>query len=516
MEKEIAVDVNPYQTRVVLLEDGAPSEIYIERRGHERLVGNIYLGKVQNVLPGMQAAFVDIGLERNAFLYAGDILLDKADFIFPGGGSNIRIDTPNIQDMVRPGQQIMVQILKEPVCTKGARITTHITLPGRTLVLMPTVNYVGVSRCIEDDTERDRLRAIVDALKPDGMGAIVRTAAEGKNSEEFESDFRFLQRLWERIVNKSRLLTAPHLLHAEEPLAFRTIRDLLTKDIDRLLVNDREFYERMQIVAGIVSPQLKERVELYSQDDDLFESLGLDRAIDKALSRKVWMKNGGFIVIDQTEALTTIDVNTGKYVGSDNLRETITNTNCEAAREIAHQLRLRDISGIIIIDFIDMEELADKEQVLETLREELKNDRTKSNVLGITQLGLVEMTRKKTRHSISYTLQTACPYCGGGGKVLSNESVVLKLMKALNKQLRDSTCSSFSVKVHPDVADMINSSLDEHILNIMGGTEAKTVYLHASPYIHIEEFSIEPLCDKAAIKHAQETSRAYVFGSVRE
>ncbi len=509
MEKEIIVDINPYQTRVVLLEDGSPSEIYIEHRGRERLVGNIYKGRVQNVLPGMQAAFVDIGLERNAFLYAGDIQIDRSDFTFDGKQDEIKPAPLNIKDIVKPGQEVIVQIVKEPVGTKGARVTTNITLPGRTLVLMPNVCYVGVSRRIEDEEERTRLKNILeDIIAEYHMGVIVRTAAEGKGIAEFHADLQFLARLWERIQQKGKLLTAPHLIHAEEPLVFRTIRDLFTPDIKRLVINDKEFYEKIQVVAGILSPALRERVELYEGIPDMFDLLGLESAIEKALSRKVWMKNGGYIIIDQTEALTTIDVNTGKFVGTDNLQETITLTNCEAAKEIARQLRLRDISGIIVVDFIDMDEIADKERVLATLRAELQKDRTKSNVLGITQLGLVEMTRKKTRQCISHTLQSPCPYCGGDGKVLSQETVVLKARKQLMRMFSsDSTCD-YLLRVHPHIAEIIaeHSLPQSPILPVMNG---KTVYVQTDHHMRVDEFEVSRLCTQEDVRRAQAMARAY-------
>ena len=509
MEKEIIVDINPYQTRVVLLEDGVPGEIYIERRGRERLVGNIYKGKVKNVLPGMQAAFVDIGLERNAFLYAGDIQTDRSDFVFQGQQSAIPNAVPNIKDIVKIGQEIMVQIVKEPVGTKGARVTTNITLPGRTLVLMPSVDYVGVSRRIGDEEERSRLKEALEHIAKDsGMGAIVRTAAEGKTEEEFSADFVFLSRLWERIRQKGVMVSAPRLLHAEEPLVFRTIRDLFTPDIKRLAINDREFFDRVQIVAGIISPALRERVELYEQIPDLFDLLGLEGAIEKALAHKVWMKNGGYIIIDQTEALTTIDVNTGKYVGTDNLQETITATNCEAAREIARQLRLRDISGIIVVDFIDMDEIADKERVLATLREELAKDRTKSNVLGITQLGLVEMTRKKSRQCISHTLQTPCPYCGGSGKVLSTETMVLKVRRQLMRLIATESTKIYLVRVNPAIAKAIedNSSEQSDILPIPAGG---TVWVEAVERMHMEQFEVTGLSSKEELERVKAEAKAY-------
>ena len=509
VEKEIIVDINPYQTRVVLLEDGSPSEIYIERRGRERLVGNIYKGKVQNVLPGMQAAFVDIGLERNAFLYAGDIQIDRSDFTFHGEQNDIKPAAPNIKDIVKPGQEVMVQIVKEPVGTKGARVTTNITLPGRTLVLMPSVNYVGVSRRIEDEEERTRLKNTLEGITEEyKMGVIVRTAAEGKGEAEFRADMHFLARLWERIQQKSKLVSAPHLIHAEEPLVFRTIRDLFTPDIKRLVINDREFYEKVQVVAGILSPALREKVELYEGVPDMFDLLGLETAIEKALSRKVWMKNGGYIIIDQTEALTTIDVNTGKYVGTDNLQETITVTNCEAAKEIARQLRLRDISGIIIVDFIDMDEIADKERVLATLRAELQKDRTKSNVLGITQLGLVEMTRKKTRQCISHTLQSPCPYCGGDGKVLSHETVVLKARKQLMRMMATESSCDYLLRVHPHIAEIIaDHSLPQ--MPILPAMNGRTVYVQADHHMRIDEFEVQRLTSQEEIRRAQATARAY-------
>lgn len=502
MQKEIIVDVNPYQTRVVLMEDEKPSEILIERRGRERLVGNIYLGKVQNVLPGMQAAFVDIGLERNAFLFAGDIQLDKQDFTFRGSDSELPA-AQNIREVVKSGQEILVQVVKEPVGTKGARVTMHITLPGRTLVLMPTVNYIGVSRRIEDEEERTRLKGILDEIRPSGFGVIVRTAAAGKIREEFESDLHFLIRIWERICQKEKYLTPPHLIHAEEPLVFRTIRDMFTPDVERLVINDKEMYEKTQMVAGIISPCLRDKVQLYDKVPDIFDELGLDSVIDKALSHKVWMKNGGYIIIDQTEALTTIDVNTGKYVGSsDNLQDTITQTNCEAAAEIAHQLRLRDISGIIIIDFIDMDEISDKQRVLETLQEELKKDRTKSNVLGITQLGLVEMTRKKTRQCISNTLQSTCPYCGGTGKILSKESVMLKLRRLLRCYFAQESCNNYLVRVNPEVAETIEKTLKE-APDVLFFEEGRMLWIESVPSMHIQEYEIKPIFTDQELEHVR-------------
>ena len=510
MRKEIIVDCNPYQTRVALLEDGVPCEIYIERKGRERLLGNIYKGKVQNVLPGMQAAFVDIGLERNAFLYAGDIQVDRSEFAFDKDQGELPAgDVPNIKDIVKQGQEIMVQVFKEPVGTKGARVTTHVTLPGRSIVLMPTVNYIGVSRRIEDETERARLKQVLEQVKPENMGVIVRTAAEGQDMDEFEENLAFLTRLWERIQQREKILSAPRLIHAEEPLVFRTIRDIFTSDIDRLAVNDAQLYQQVLLVMEVISPTLKSRVELHESTLDLFDTLGLDQAIEKALARKVWLKNGGYIIIDQTEALTSIDVNTGKYTGSnDDLQQTITDTNCAAAREIARQLRLRDISGMLVIDFIDMDESTDQEKVLETLRSELKRDRTKSNVLGITQLGLVEMTRKKTRPSLSSTVQMPCPYCGGSGKVLSSESVLLKVRKKLIRAFGEETFSTYLVKAHPSVVALIEENSTESFA-LLPREPGRQVWVEAVTNSHVQDFSVTHIASKEELNYAQSHAKLY-------
>ena len=376
------------------------------------------------------------------------------------------------------------------------------------MVLMPTVNYIGVSRRIDDESERARLKSAVEGVKPPDMGVIVRTAAVGKEVSDFANDMAFLTRMWNRIQEKERLLSAPRLIHAEEPLMFRTLRDLFSPDIHRLVINDREFFEKIQVIVGILPPALQERVELYEGVPDMFDTYKLETAIDKALARKVWLKNGGYIVIDQTEALTTIDVNTGKYVGNDSLQETITQTNCEAAKEIARQLRLRDISGIIIIDFIDMDEIVDKERVLDTLRTELRKDRTKSNVLGITQLGLVEMTRKKTRPCISATLQTPCPYCGGDGKVLSQETMILKVRKKLMRALAEGENCSYLVRVNPSVAEMIqeNSTQEAPLLPSAPG---HSIFVQPVPGMHVEEFTTSPITSPSELKHIRSIAKAY-------
>lgn len=486
------MDANGFSTRVAVVEDGAPVELYVEQEGAQRLVGNIYNGKVQNVLPGMQAAFIDIGLERNAFLYAGDIVMpDGADEDIER--EKIR-SMRNIRDMLKPGQTIMVQVAKDPVGTKGARVTTHITLAGRSLVLMPTMDYVGVSRRIDRDEERTRLRRILSEIRPENMGVIVRTASAGKSREAFAEDLESLKLLYEDIQKRAKKQKAPSLLHAEQSLLFRTVRDLLMKDVDRVFVNDAATFERLREIADMMAPKLKPRI-LLKQSEALFDRYETESKIDKALARKVWIKNGSYIIIDRTEALTCIDVNTGKFVGKDNLEETITATNCEAAREIARQLRLRDIGGIIIIDFIDMERESNRTMVLNTLKTALKEDHTRSHVFGFTHLGLVEMTRKKTGRSLGDTLQTLCPYCAGDAHVLSPESVMAKVRKQALQVLKGSENKRMLIEVHPDVLRAMERAEQKHGA-VFPPEAGGTYYVRTNDALHIEKFSVRPLAER--------------------
>lgn len=489
MNKKIVADVNGLEARIALLEDDKLVEIHVERRGKERLVGNIYKGRVANVLPGMQAAFVDIGLERNAFLYAGDILADTSDFEFGQKSDSVNLKPTKIEDMVKEGQEILVQILKQPGGTKGARITTHVTLPGRMMVLMPTVNHVGVSRRIEDEQERARLKDIMEQLKPKDMGIIVRTAAVGKTAEDFEGEVRFLARLWQRISSRSDVVRAPRLLHAEESLVFRTVRDMFTTDVSEFVINNQEYYGKVVAVAGIIAPHLKDRVRLYTTGVSIFDDYGIQARIEKALEKKVWMKNGAYIIIDETEALTVIDVNTGKFVGDNNLQETILAVNIEAAKEIARQLRLRDISGIIVIDFIDMEVEQNKQKVVEALEEALTKDRTKTNVLGITSLGLVEMTRKKVRRKLSSVVKRTCPYCGGSGLVDSEETTAMNLRRLILRQTQNSDIKEYLIEVNPLVAKFIESK-NEMNTPILPKIEGVKFYIMSEEALHMADYKV--------------------------
>ncbi len=489
MNKKIIADVNPLEARIALLEDDKLVEIHVERRGKERLVGNIYKGRVANVLPGMQAAFVDIGLERNAFLYAGDILADTSDFEFGNGTEHPNLKPKSIEDMVKEGQEIVVQVLKQPGGAKGARITTHVTLPGRMLVLMPTVNHVGVSRRIEDEEERSRLKNALESIKPKDMGVIVRTAAAYKTADEFAGELKFLERLWQRINSRSEILRAPRLIHAEESLLFRTVRDMFTPDVDEFVINDSEYFDKVAAVAGIIAPYMKDRVKLYTTGNSIFDDYGIQARIDKALEKKVWMKNGAYIIIDETEALTVIDVNTGKFVGDTDLQETILEVNIEAAKEIARQLRLRDISGIIVIDFIDMEVEDNKLKVVEALETALTKDRTKTNVLGITSLGLVEMTRKKVRRKLSSIVKRTCPYCAGSGLVDSEETAAMNIRRLLLRQTANSDIREYLIEANPNVAKFIQNRApdEEPIIPKVSGVK---FYIVSDEAMHISDFRV--------------------------
>lgn len=493
MLKEILVNVREEETRVAVMEDKVVVEVYIERSLNQRLVGNIYKGKVENVLPGMQAAFVDIGLEKNAFLFVEDALPPRA----AGEEAGVPESNPCIMDVLKEGQEILVQIAKEPIGTKGARVTTHITLPGRYLVLMPTVDYVGISRRIEDERERERLREVAEKVKPANMGLIVRTIAEGLTEEDFRQDILLLTKLWRKIQNKAYQGPVPNLIHKDLELVQRTLRDIFTEDVDRLIIDSRYEYEKVMELMELTSPELKSRINLYEQEN-LFEKHGVEEEIEKVLKPKVWLKCGGYIVIDQTEALTAIDVNTGKFVGSTNLSDTVFKTNLEAAAEIARQLRLRNIGGIIIIDFIDMPEAEHQAAVISQLEQEIKKDKTKTNILGLTQLGLVEMTRKKVRQGLEYVLLKHCPYCEGKGKVLSEETIGIRAKNEIVNLTQHTSAEAILVEVHPSVASLLIGSGGANLRDMEAKTR-KHILVRGCENYHQEVINIRALHSQSEI-----------------
>ncbi|WP_350342529.1 Rne/Rng family ribonuclease [Proteinivorax tanatarense] len=408
MKKEIVISYHDDNVRVALREDEKLVEFYVEQEENSQKVGNIYKGKVKDILPGMQAAFVDIGFSKNAFLYVGDILTNDRE-------SN----EEKIEKLLTPNQDILVQVTKEQMGTKGARITCNLTVPGRYLVLMPFNNYIGISRRIEDEYERNRLKSIAERIKHQHYGIIIRTVAEGIAEEKLHKDLDFLLGLWSNIEDNYKSYTSPSMVFSDLDLVGRALRDLFDKQVDYLYIDDKTQYNKIRNILSIKSPKLIDKVKLYTLKNPIFYQFGIDKELQKAFDRKIWLKSGGYLIIDQLEALTVIDVNTGKFVGSKNLEDTVIRTNIEAAAEICRQIRLRDLSGIIIIDFIDMPKDEHKELILRLLEEEMKKDHTKGQILGITQLGLVEITRKKIRKGIYNAMQQKCPTCNGNGRLMN-------------------------------------------------------------------------------------------------
>lgn len=490
MYREILVQVADEETKVAVLEEGHLVEIYVERAPDQRLVGNIYKGLVKNVLPGMQAAFVDIGLEKNAFLYVEDAL---ANVLMYGEASIVVKEgiRPNIRDIVKEGQELTVQIAKEPVGSKGARITTQITLPGRYLVLMPVVDYIGISRRIEDVNERERLKTIAEHIKPHNMGLIVRTVAEGAEADELEQDINNLLKIWERIKQRAQQVSAPTIIHRDLELVQRILRDIFSDEVQKLSVNSRPVLERVIEFLDVTDVNLKGKVFL-SDTVNLFSKYAVDHELSQALKRKVWLKSGGYLIIDQVEALTAIDVNTGKFVGSTDLADTILKTNLEAAREIAHQLRLRNIGGIIIIDFIDMLDDEHRQEVIKVLEEELKKDKVKAHILGITPLGLVEMTRKKVRQSLASTLEKVCPYCEGKGRVLSEETIYLNLMNDLQDVADRTSAETLIVEAHPQVVALLNLKMEENLQDLEKQLGIRLI-VKGKEHFHLERYNLKPI-----------------------
>ncbi len=462
MSDEVLVNVTPRETRVAILENGLLQEIHVERASRRGLVGNIYLGRVGRILPGMQAAFVDIGLERTAFLHAQDIFSPSgADMESQGE----RRQTENITSLLHVDQQVLVQVIKDPLGSKGARLTTHITIPSRYLVFMPAMGNIGVSQKIADEDERTRLRDLLTGLRPDddSGGYIIRTAAEGVTREEFAEDMGFLRRLWETVQSRLAANGRDRLIYQALPLVQRILRDLPRGRVETVRIDSREAYQAALEFARTFLPEMVSRIEHYPGERPIFDLYSIDDEIQKALKRKVQLKSGGHLYIDQTEAMTTIDVNTGAFVGHRNLEETIFKTNLEAAQAIARQLRLRNLGGIIIIDFIDMTEDDHKRQVLRALEKAMEGDRAKRFICEVSSLGLVEMTRERTRESLEHVLCEPCPACDGRGSVKTRETTCYEIFREILRQSRQFEARQFLVLASQGVVDML---LDEESTSV--------------------------------------------------
>jgi ribonuclease G len=457
MSTEILVNIGQNETRVALVEGGALQEVFIQRAARHGLVGNIYKGIVKRVLPGMQAAFVEIGLERTAFLHAADMLRPanggELAELEPGEPAEPQ-EPPPIDRLLSEGQEVLVQVLKDPLGSKGARLTTLLSVPSRYLVLLPFDRHVGVSARIEDASERERLKAVVTELvqlHAPAFGAIVRTAGEGADVAALRADLEFLVRLWESVGERARTATAGSLVHGDLPLSLKILRDLLGTEVDRVRIDSATEFERLRQFAGTFVPQSLDKVEHHDGTAPIFDLFGVEDDLNRALDRRVDLKSGGHLVIDQTEAMTTIDVNTGAYTGHKNLEETILKTNLEAAQGIARQLRLRNLGGIIILDFIDMRNEAHRAQVLRALEKELRRDPARTMVYPFSPLGLVEMTRKRTRESLGHILCEPCPACEGRGSVKTVETVCNEIMRDITRAARQFEAKAFLVIAAPSI-----------------------------------------------------------------
>ncbi|MCX6345705.1 MAG: Rne/Rng family ribonuclease [Armatimonadetes bacterium] len=487
MSREIIVNVDTRETRVALIESNRLVELHVERE--ERVVGSLYKAKVSNVLSGMDAAFVDIGLERNAFLYVADVLPEMDDDMPAARRDNSR--NVKIKDLVKPGQEVLVQVVKGPRGSKGARVSTRVSLPGRYLVLMPEADNLGVSRKIEDDSERDRLKKIGDSMRPLGFGVIIRTEAEGRSDAELRHDLEFLMRMWNQIQEKAAKVPAPGLVHQDLSLIYKMIRDVFGSDVNKMIIDSPVDYEKAVELIELISPKMRSRLFLYDESEPIFERYAIEPEIENLLRRKVWLKSGGHLAIDSTEALTTIDVNTGKFVGSTSLSDTILKTNLDAVVEIARQLRLRDIGGIIVLDFIDMTSPRDRQKIVATLEKELHKDRTRTKICHISPLGLIEMTRKRTGETITEIVTETCPYCQGKGRVEGAGTVSLRIERELRRMSAEVDDEAFLVTAHPEAVMHLVGSNGEVIEGIERLLK-RAIYVRANESLHIEKFEILP------------------------
>jgi ribonuclease G len=498
MTKDLIVSSTPQETRVALLEDGRVSEIFIEREAHRGIVGNLHKGRVQRVLPGMQSAFVDCGLERDAFLYVADVFeeLDE-NLLTPeetAQAGSVGGRGQAIEEMLEPGQEILVQVVKEPLGQKGARITSHVSLPGRYLVFMPTVEHVGVSRKIVDDEERRRLKTLLKEIRQEqgGGGFIARTAGSGRSREDFVRDARYLKRTWDEVRALASRERAPALLHRELGLVQRLLRDLLSDDIASIrLDNEREHQRTLELVQEL-QPEMAARVHLHQKPQSILEEHGVTGELERALRSKVWLESGGYIVVNQTEALVAVDVNTGRYTGKKTLEDTILKTNLEASAEIVRQIRLRDLGGIIVVDFIDMEERKSRQKVMAALESELRRDRSPSKLLSVNEFGLVILTRKRVRQSLERTLCEPCPYCTGSGMIKSVATVCSEIYDEVRKLAADMQGQSVRLRVNPEVARALRGD-EAPVLKDLSSMLGHEIMVQGDPLLHQEQFDVVPL-----------------------
>lgn len=501
MHKEILINVEAGEQRVAISENNILEEYYVERIAINRLVGNIYKGRVTSIVPGIGAAFVDIGQQKNGFLYVSDVIETPE---YEGELEFTEVtDTPvkaepkrqlTIDKLLKKNQEILIQVLKEPIGTKGVRLTTKISLPGRLIVLMAGESKIGISKKISDEHQRERIKGILKEIQPSkDVGLIARTAAAGCERRDFIRDIKYLNNLWHRIKKTSQRQRAPALLHQELDLPLRIVRDWLSQDFDRLIVDSRDVYKRIARFVSLVMPSFRRKLERYKLDTPLFEKKQIEDQIDKIFERKVYLKSGAYIVIEPTEGLVAIDVNTGKFTGRKNLEETAFSVNSEAAREIARQVRLRDLGGIIIIDFIDMTESRHRKEVLETLEEALKKDRAKTDIISMSELDVVEMTRQRMRQSLESAAYKTCPYCQGRGLVKSPLTMSIYALRQMKRYIKQQKRPLIlEVLAHPDVAKYILTEQKSALLFLERHTRSKIAVLD-DPNLHFEDIKIKPI-----------------------
>ncbi|MCA9507288.1 MAG: Rne/Rng family ribonuclease [Myxococcales bacterium] len=515
MSDQLIVNEASFETRIALLEGGVVTELMVERHADRGLVGNIYLGKVQRVLPGMQAAFVELGIGKAAFLYVGDVVrsqpsLDPNDALEEHARSNFdeaqeheeekvqeisfkhkktAKERHKIEELLRPGQEILVQVTKDPIGTKGPRISCNISIPGRHVVFMPNYDHIGISRKIIEDEERERLKSLLLQKKPSESGFVSRTVSQGVADEKILADCDYLVSLWSEVQSRLKTLKAPALVQPELDILLKCARDMPHDSLSRIVVDSQEAYERAKKFFEIFYPPMAEKLELYDRNEPIFESFGVESEIARAMSRKVWLRSGGYLIIDQAEALTVIDINTGRFVGKRNLEDTILRTNLEAVREVAYQLRLRNIGGMVIVDFIDMETQSDRDKVLNALIEALKKDRARCKVDKISELGLVEMTRQRTRESLERRMCEQCFYCDGKGTLKSKQTIVYEIFRQLLTRGKNLFEPCIIVHAHPEVVDLVYGEEHDNLEKIEESI-GKQIVVRPRGSFHQEQFDI--------------------------
>lgn len=494
MTTEILINATSYEVRLALVEDGRLSEFHMQRPTAKGLMGNVYKGKVVRVLPGMQAAFVDIGLERTGFLYVDDVCVssDSPEFspcITDCAENHSRAQGVHIEDILRDGQDILVQVSKDPIGTKGARLTCHITLPCRNLVFIPLTDHIGISRKIEDEEIRQQLKAQIEEIRPKGSGFIVRTVAEHATREELEADMEFLMLLWESIVDRSYHIEAPCLVHEDLDITLRSIRDFFTREVDALIIDDALAHEKLLAHVKTFAPFLADKISLYKDSTPLFEAYNIEVEISRAIEKKVWLRSGGYIIIESTEALSVIDVNTGRYVGKSDLNDTIFKTNMEAAVEIAYQLRLRNIGGIIIIDFIDMEDDRHREELYTAFKEAVKKDKSRFNILKLSEFGLVQMTRKRNSENLHQLMCEPCHYCSGEGMIKSRRTICYDIFRKITRHARKHKGNTITLRVHPRLADLLHNEEEQTRARVEKDIGKRIIVAQAKD-LHIEKYEI--------------------------